>query len=170
MFGRSKPGQRQPIAPVVFDGEDGRTDEPRAEAAATLRRIVLLTTLVVVLVWGSIGGWAWHTYHAARYPGATTVDASDTIRTTPNLIFRRVETYRSTDPFNVIYNWYSQRFNLGPERFAQSNCLLMARSFTVFGPLSLNASVMVCNTAADRMVFVQRTYLLRYPAWLRSLW
>jgi hypothetical protein len=111
----------------------------------------------------------WRTYHAAQYPGATAIDSGDMIRAAPNLIFKRVETYRSTDPFNLIYNWYSQRFDLGPERFAQSNCLLMARSSNVLGPLDLNASVMVCNTASDRMMFVQRTYMLRYPYWLRRL-
>lgn len=135
----------------------------------TLWRVFLAIALSMLALWGALGVLAWREYHAAEYPGAAPIAAGDTIRLTPNLVIKRVETYRSADPFNLIYNWYSQRFDLGPERFAQSNCLLMARSSNVFGPLNLNASVMVCNTTADRMMFVQRTYILRYPGWLRSL-
>jgi hypothetical protein len=141
----------------------------QGDARKLLLRIALATLALVAAIWGSLGAWAWHTYHAARYPGATTVDASDTVRAVPNFVFRRVETYRSDEPFSLIYNWYSQRFGLGPERYATGNCILMARSSNVFGPLHLNASVMVCNTGSDRMVFVQRTYLLRYPVWLQRL-
>lgn len=132
-------------------------------------RIALLTAALFVLIWGGLGVFAWRTYHAGAYPNATAIDTGDVWRATPSLIFKRVESYRSTDPFNVIYNWYSQQFDLGPERFANGNCLLMARSSTLFGPLNLNASVMVCETTADRMMFVTRTYTLRYPEWLRRL-
>lgn len=130
-------------------------------------RIALITLTLFVLIWGGLAYMSWQTYHAAEYPSATAIDASDTARASPNLTFRRVETYRSTDPFNKIYNWYSQRFGLGPERFANSNCLLMARSSNILGPIALNASVMVCNTTTDRMMFVQRTYMLKYPEWVR---
>ena len=114
-------------------------------------RIALLTAVLFVLIWGGFGLLAWRTYHAGKYPNATTVDTGDVWRASPSLFFKRVESYRSTDPFNLIYNWYSRQFDLGPERFANGNCLLMARSSTLLGPLNLNASVMVCNTAADRM-------------------
>lgn len=134
-----------------------------------LVRISLLTVVLFVLIWGGLGTVAWRIYHAGKYPNATTIDTGDVWRATPSLIFKRVESYRSTDPFNVIYNWYSQQFDLGPERFANGNCLLMARSSTLFGPINLNASVMVCETTVDRMMFVTRTYMLRYPDWLRRL-
>lgn len=139
----------------------------RRESRKLLLRIALVTLALVVAIWGRLALWAWQTYHAARYPGAEVIDAGDFVRLVPNLVFRRVETYRSTDPFNLIYNWYSQRFALGPERYATGSCLLMARSAHVFGPLHLNASVMVCDAGPIRMMFVQRTYLLRYPAWLQ---
>jgi hypothetical protein len=132
-------------------------------------RIAVVTLALVAAIWGGLGAWAWHTYRAARYPGATAIDATDTVRALPNFVFRRVETYRSDQPFNLIYNWYSQRFGLGPERYATGNCALMARSSNVLGPLHLNASVMVCDTGSDRMMFIQRTYLLRYPSWLQWL-
>jgi hypothetical protein len=126
-------------------------------------RVVLLIGLAFALTWGGLGALAWRTYHAGAYPGAATIDTDDELRLWPSLIFKRVESYRGTDPFNVIYNWYSRQFELGPERFANGNCLLMARSATLFGPLSLNASVMVCETTIDRMMFITRTYTLRYP-------
>jgi hypothetical protein len=132
-----------------------------------LSQILLITLALFGLIWGGLVWIGWQTYHAAEYPAATTIDASDTARASPNLIFRRVETYRSTDPFDKIYNWYSQRFGLGPERFANSNCLLMARTSNLMGPINLNASVMVCETKTDRMMFVQRTYTLKYPEWVR---
>ena len=132
-------------------------------------RLVLITLALFAAFWGGLGLLAYRTYHAGEYPGATAIDASDMVRASSNLIFKRVEMYRSTDPFNLIYNWYSQRFDLGPERFANGNCLLMARSSTLLGPLNLNASVMVCETKADRMMFVTRTYMLRYPDWLQRL-
>ncbi len=132
-----------------------------------LLQITLVTLVLVIAIWGGLALWAWQAYHAARYPGSVAMDADDFVRATPNFVFRRVETYRSADPFNLIYNWYSQRFGLGPERYATGNCLLMARSSQVFGLLHLNASVMVCDTGPDRMMFVQRTYLLRYPIWLQ---
>jgi hypothetical protein len=134
-----------------------------------LARVAVLTAVLFALIWGGVGVVAWRTYHAGKYPNATTVDTGDVWRATPSLIFKRVESYRSTDPFNVIYNWYSRQFDLGPERFANGNCLLMARSSTLFGPLNLNASVMVCETTTDRMMFVTRTYTLRYPNWLRHM-
>ena len=149
-------------------------DSKRAMAALSthrsrLTRIALVTLVLFAVFWGGLGLLAYQTYHAGEYPGATAIDASDMVRATSNLIFKRVETYRSTDPHNNIYNWYSQRFALGPEQFATGNCLLMARSTTLFGPLNLNASVMVCDTKVDRMMFVTRTYMLRYPDWLQRL-
>lgn len=136
---------------------------------ASLRGLFLIISVVVVLIWGGLGVFAYQTYHAGEYPGATPIDASDIVRASPSLFFKRVEASRSTDPFNRIYNWYSQRFDLGPERYANGNCLLMARSSTLIGPVNLTASVMVCDTKADRMMFVTRTYLLRYPDWVRRL-
>jgi hypothetical protein len=134
-----------------------------------LWRIIAITAALIVALWGSLGFAAWRTYHAAEYPGATAVSDANLVRWGPNLAIKRTETFRSTDTFDKIYNWYSRQFDLGPERFANSNCLLMARSSNVIGPLALTTSVMICTTSADRMMFVQRTYILRYPDWLRRL-
>jgi hypothetical protein len=135
----------------------------------TLGRIAVITAALAAALWGAIGVTVWRVYHAAEYPGAAHVAADNLLRWTPSFAIRRTEAFRSTDAFDKVYNWYSQQFDLGPERFAQSNCLLMARSSHVAGPISLTASVMVCNTHVDRMMFVQRTYILRYPDWLRRL-
>jgi hypothetical protein len=135
----------------------------------TAAKIIAITAGLTLALWGAIGVTLWQVYHAAEYPGAAHVASDNLVRWTPSLAIKRTESFRSTDAFNKVYNWYSRRFDLGPERFANSNCLLMARSSRVAGPLSLTASVMVCETTTDRMMFVQRTYLLRYPDWLRRL-
>ena len=145
----------------------------RARALRPMRhlfwRVVLWVALVFVLVWGGVAMLVWRTYHGAEYPGATPISAEDLMRYRGNMAFTRIETYRTPDAFNTVYRWYSVGFDLGPERFAQSNCMLMARSMQVAGPLSLNMSVMVCSTAADRMIFVTRTYTLRVPDLVRRL-
>ncbi len=132
-------------------------------------RVVLWVVLAFVLVWGGTAFMMWRTYHGAEYPGSTHIAAEDLMRYRGNMAFTRIETFRTLDPFNTVYKWYSVGFNLGPERFAQSNCMLMARSTQVAGPLNLNMSVMVCSTSADRMIFVTRTYTLRLPDLVRRL-
>ena len=132
-------------------------------------RVTLWVVLAFGLIWGSTAVVLWRAYHGAEYPGATQISADDLMRYRGNMAFTRIETYRTLDAFNTVYKWYSVGFDLGPERFAQSNCMLMARSAQVAGPLSMNMSVMVCSNSADRMIFVTRTYTLRVPDLVRRL-
>ena len=76
---------------------------------------------------------------------------------------RRTSAYRTNDPFNKVYNWYSVKFDLGPESYAQSNCILMAKSVTTGWVFEEQISVMLCNTPNDQMMFVMRSVLFRYP-------
>ena len=101
-------------------------------------------------------------YRADNYPGAVLISDQNLVRYVPNLVFRRTTSFRSDDPFNRVYNWYSNTFSLGPETFAQSNCILMARSWTTAWILEQQMSVMVCNTPKDQMMFVMRSVALRY--------
>jgi hypothetical protein len=112
-----------------------------------------------------LGALVYRVYQAAEYPGATMIaDQTDT-RYTPNFVIRRNTVYRSADPFNKIYNWYSVKFSLGPESYAQSNCILMTKSVTTGWVFDEQMSVMVCNTPNDPMMFVMRSVLFRYPRW-----
>jgi hypothetical protein len=132
-------------------------------------RVLVLMALMFALLWGAAGVWAWHTYHAAEYPGSTATGAENLWRYKSNITFKRTETYRSTDAFNVIYNYYGIGFGLGPERFAHGNCALMAHAKDILPRLHWEMSAMVCETKTDRMIFVSRTYSLRLPKWLQDL-
>lgn len=112
---------------------------------------------------GALGYFAYD--RSADYPGATRVADDTLVRYLPNLVTKRTTVYRSTDPFNTIYNWYSRRFDLGPESYAQSNCVLMHNSFERGWGLDEQMSVMVCGTPGDRMMFVMRSFIFRYPRW-----
>jgi hypothetical protein len=96
------------------------------------------------------------------YPGAL-LRADDTIyKLSPTLSIRRDSTYLSGDRFNVVFNWYSSGFNLGPESYAQSGCALMARSFSDFNFIERQMSVMVCDTPKGRLIFVMRSMALKW--------
>ena len=92
---------------------------------------------------------------SADYPGALRV-ADRTIYEFNPLYIRRDASYRSGDKFNRIYNWYSVGFELGPEMHAQGVCSLMSKSFSDFGILERDMSVMVCDTPKGRLIFVMR--------------
>ena len=112
-----------------------------------------------------LGPLLYRVYQAAEYPGAVQVADQTVTHYTPNFVVRRTTVYRTADPFNKVYNWYSVKFALGPESYAQSNCILMAKSVTTGWVFDEQMSVMVCNTPNDQMMFVMRSMLFRYPRW-----
>jgi hypothetical protein len=130
---------------------------PRRTAALALFLAVALCSCA------GLGPLLYRIYQAAEYPGATQIADETTTRYTPNFVMRRTTVYRSADPFNKVYNWYSVKFDLGPESYAQSNCILMAKSVTTGWVFDEQMSVMLCNTPNDQMMFVMRSVLLRYP-------
>ena len=103
------------------------------------------------------------------YPGAKYVSGQTIYKYTANLTVRRDAAYRSNDEFNKLYHWYSVGFQLGTERYGQSKCILLARSSQWFWRIEHSMSVMLCDAPSDRMIFVMRSFTLRYPAWLRAL-
>jgi hypothetical protein len=116
--------------------------------------IVMLGTLGMLAVAGQ--------YQAADYPGAMLVADRTMYRASPALAVRRDTSYRSSDPFPTIYNWYSQSFNLGPEARAQSACITLERSsgWAIFHQY---VGVTLCDTPNGRMMFVQRSFIVRPP-------
>lgn len=116
---------------------------------------------VSVLALGLILFLNWYR-QSADYPGAL-LRADHTIYNfSPTLNIRRDTSYRSSDRFNAIYNWYSTGFQLGPEARAQSGCILMAQSFTDFNIIERQMSVMLCDTPTGRMIFVMRAVSLKW--------
>lgn len=97
---------------------------------------------------------------AADYPGAMLVSDHSLYRISPRLYVRRDTSYRTTDAFPVVYNFYSNGFKLGPEKHAEGSCILMENTQSI-GVLQNNMAVMLCDTQNGRMIFVMRSFTLR---------
>ena len=128
------------------------------------RGAATLILLAVALSCGIVSVPLYQLSQATEYPGATRVSDQNLFNYTPNFAWRRTAAYRTTDPFPTVYNRYSTRFALGPEAYAQSSCILMARSSTIAWRVEEQMSVMVCNTPTDRMMFVMRAFYVRYSS------
>lgn len=100
-------------------------------------------------------------YRAADYPGGAQVANHSLYKFAPVLYVRRDISYRTTDLFPAVYNWYSSQFQLGPEARAESTCITMERSTTWF-IVEQTTSVVICDTGKDRMIFVMRSVSFRY--------
>jgi hypothetical protein len=100
---------------------------------------------------------------AADYPGAELMAGQDTYSLWPNPTVKRDTSYLTHDAFPRVYNFYSSGFALGPEDYAQSNCIQMAKNFTDLYIIERHMSVMLCDTPSGRMVFVMRALTLRLP-------
>ena len=135
----------------------------------TLWRIVIAVFCVALLFWGGLVGAVYYMVNSIDYPGATRIASQTLVKRNSNLVIRRDASYRTNDEFNLVYNWYSAGFKLGPESYGQSSCILMAKSSRVLLRLEQNMSVMLCNTPTGRMAFVMREFTLRYPDWLRRI-
>ena len=118
----------------------------------------LAALLCIVLVFGGsvLAVWLVQYTRAADYPGAVLVADHTIYKGVPHIFMRRDTSYRTTDPFPNVYNWYSSAFDLGPETRAQSSCILMAKA-TTWLAIERQTSVMICDTPSGRMVFVMRS-------------
>jgi hypothetical protein len=96
---------------------------------------------------------------AARYPGAARISSHANYKSLPRE-FRWDDAYRTADPFPAVYNWYSNGFNLGPERRANGSCILL-EGLTSRLALERYMGVMLCDTPRGRMIFVSRSVSLR---------
>lgn len=127
--------------------------------------VATLVTTILLLLCGGVGQAFARFNEAAHYPGATHLGDQTLVKYTPSLAFKRTGSYRSSDPFPKVYNWYSARFALGPESHAQSNCILMTRSSTSLWLIEEQVSVTVCSTPGGQMMFVMRSLIIPYMRW-----
>jgi hypothetical protein len=125
-------------------------------------RAALLFLALVIAACGVVGLLLYRTYQATDHPGATRVADQNLTLYTPNFVTRRTIVYRTDDPFPSVYNWYSNKFALGPESYAQGTCISMSKAASRTWLLEEQMSVMVCNTPTGRMMFVMRAFLVRY--------
>lgn len=96
---------------------------------------------------------------AAQYPGSVPVASHDNYRKLP-YHYRWDNTYRTTDPFPRVYHWYSVGFDLGTEARANGGCILLEGTQRLF-TAERHTSVLLCDTPAERMIFVSRSTSLR---------
>jgi hypothetical protein len=122
--------------------------------------LVLAGSALVALLLGAV--WMAARYQdAADYPGASRVAGQNIYKFSPNLTVRRDTAYRTEDPFPTVYNYYSAGFELGPETYAQSNCIQMSEAVTELRVFQRTMAVTVCDTRSGRMIFVMRSLSLR---------
>ena len=120
-----------------------------------------LAALAVVIVLAS-SVWLLLRYQdAADYPGAALMAGQNIYSLWPNPTVRRDASYRTGAPFLDVYHFYSSGFELGPEQYAQSNCIQMAKNYAKVFVVERSMSVMLCDTASGRMIFVMRSVTLR---------
>jgi hypothetical protein len=95
-----------------------------------------------------------------RYPGAVQLSSHSNYRGLPRQ-YRWDDAYQTTDPFIQVYNWYSVQFDLGSERRALGQCILLEGSQSqITGERHI--SVLLCDTPTGRMIFVTRSTSLPY--------
>jgi hypothetical protein len=100
-----------------------------------------------------------HERYADRYPQSVAVSSHSNYRGLPTH-FSWDNSYRTTDGFVSVYNWYSINFNLGAEARANSNCIVLEGSSSRH-IVTRYTSVILCDTGDSRLVFVSRSTILK---------
>ncbi|MBU6361007.1 MAG: hypothetical protein WCL57_14170 [Chloroflexota bacterium] len=139
---------------------------PRRMVATIVGICFLCIGLVACLGLGSVGLWVGYPlYQSIDYPNATESSEDVTTEWWPDISVQRAGLYRTNDEFPKVYHYYSRQFELGPERSANSNCILMARTEITYRVIEQNTSVNVCDTPSDRMMIVYRTVTVKWRKW-----
>lgn len=95
----------------------------------------------------------------AQYPGSVAVTAHSNYSALPSQ-FRWDNSYRTTDSFPAVYQWYSTTFNLGAESRALGGCILLDGTTTAFA-IERYTSVILCDTPNGRLIYVTRSTAFR---------
>lgn len=110
---------------------------------------------LLMILCGTAGIISWQTSRAfAQFPDSELISSHSKYKL-PKL-YRWDDTYATEAPINLVYQWYSISFELGPEKAANGGCSLLEdvkRSFFAqryFG-------VLICETGDERLMFVTRS-------------
>jgi hypothetical protein len=96
-----------------------------------------------------------------RYPGSIPMTAHSNYSALPRQ-FRWDNSYRTSDPFPAVYEWYSITFGLGAEARALGGCILLEGSDKQFA-WKRHTSVVVCDTPGERQIFITRSTSVATP-------
>lgn len=139
---------------------DGNNANPLARRAATLA--VLLVLVLVLLMLAAVVGIIGQR-QAMHYPGATIISQHSRSSLSNSIYLRQDASYKTSDAFPMVYNWYSTGFRLGPESHAQGSCIVMEKGSTMLWLFQTHIGVTVCDTRSSRMIFIKRTLTLNLP-------
>jgi hypothetical protein len=92
---------------------------------------------------------------SARYPGSVPISSHSNYKGLP-FEYRWDNSYRTSDNFTDVYNWYSVTFDLGAESRANGECILLEGSNSQFA-FSRHYSVFLCSTLFGQMIYVTRS-------------
>lgn len=95
----------------------------------------------------------------AQYPGSISLTGHSNYASLPSQ-FRWDNSYRTTDSFPAVYQWYSTTFDLGAEARALGDCILLdgtKRALVV----ERYTSVVLCDTPSGRLIYVTRSTAFR---------
>ncbi len=96
---------------------------------------------------------------SAIYPDSIVVTQNSNYRGLPRSYIWN-DSYRSQDDYNIVFNWYSQRFDMGPESRAIGSCAGMDKIDTLLW-IRRDVSVFICQTDQGQLIFVDRVVYLR---------
>ena len=91
----------------------------------------------------------------AQYPGSIPLSNHSNYKGLP-FEYRWDNSYRTSENFTDVYNWYSVTFDLGAEARANGECILLegTNARLVF---SRHISVFLCSTHFGQMIYVTRS-------------
>lgn len=95
----------------------------------------------------------------AQYPGSVALTGHSNYSALPSQ-FRWDNSYRTTDSFPIVYQWYSTTFDLGAEARALGDCILLDGTTTAF-VVERYTSVVLCDTPSARLIYVTRSTAFR---------
>ena len=95
----------------------------------------------------------------AQYPGSVSLTGHSNYSALPSQ-FRWDNSYRTTDSFPTVYQWYSTTFDLGAEARALGDCILLDGTKSAF-VVERYTSVVLCDTPSGRLIYVTRSTAFR---------
>jgi hypothetical protein len=114
---------------------------------------LILLAIVAGMIW--LGFLLQQSRQATHYPGARLVSSHSNYTRLPRR-FKWDESYRTTDKFTEVLNWYSHALDLGGEIAAMERCIYLDSS-SQQGIVSSYTGVFICDSTGSTLVFVSRT-------------
>ncbi len=147
-----KPGM---VKIEVISGDLDMVEELRAHNQSLLAGCGLITLVGVIALAGFLIFLFVRDRESARYPGSVPLSNHSNYKGLP-FEYRWDNSYRTSDNFTDVYNWYSVTFDLGAEARANGECILLEGSKSQF-TFSRHFSVFLCSTRFGQMIYVTRS-------------